>query len=537
MKLEYTVIDEKTVIESIQLERSLANNSKQESSNDRQVEAKEGEPEEPIVFSKIQVLRLSYKNVLRIDNLIGFEALHTLCLDNNVIEDIENISHLVNLTWLDLSFNNISSIQGVENLVNLKDLSLYGNNIETIDKLGSLTQLECISLGRNKINKLENLLYLRQFKKLQVVTLEGNPVCKDPEYRFFVLAYLPNLKYVDYALVGPSEVISAREQYQDELLEAQERETLEKSSEQAAKQHGEYLKTLRAANLIILETLFTDMFSGDKELSKLQMLPGFDTILDSYQHEYRIQVETSVNSGLELSNRYGAEFEKIDAAYNKLTAENELVCIGAVQQFTKRKKIVHQKISSITDPETAKSDLHTDLADLGALNHDLKEQLMTLETQQVQQLKSLLDIFENRAMIIRAQRVEHATSFFRAVEDLENSFASASEDLANDLMEKLVADQLDDLPEETLSLLSDRDTLLMAIQGVHDNHLGKLLAEEDITRDGIINSLTVTVTEMKGRDTKQNRDRVFEIAKIFNGFEADIDSLRTELKRAEDDES
>ena len=42
-------------------------------------------------------LALSFRNVLKIDNLVGFERLVKLELDNNIIERIENIGHLTSL--------------------------------------------------------------------------------------------------------------------------------------------------------------------------------------------------------------------------------------------------------------------------------------------------------------------------------------------------------------------------------------------------------------------------------------------------------
>lgn len=55
---------------------------------------------EGIEFSSVMSLRLDYKNILKIDNLWGFESLVKLQLDNNIIERIENIHFLVNLQWL-----------------------------------------------------------------------------------------------------------------------------------------------------------------------------------------------------------------------------------------------------------------------------------------------------------------------------------------------------------------------------------------------------------------------------------------------------
>ena len=49
---------------------------------------------EPTAFREVKVLLLSYQNILKIDNLIGFDKLVKLQLDNNIIEKIENLSHL-----------------------------------------------------------------------------------------------------------------------------------------------------------------------------------------------------------------------------------------------------------------------------------------------------------------------------------------------------------------------------------------------------------------------------------------------------------
>ena len=65
---------------------------------------------------------------------------------------------------------------------------------------------------------------LRKFKKLHLLNLEGNPASRESEYRSQVLAYLIDLKYLDYAMVVQSEVVAAREQYQDELLDVEEKE-------------------------------------------------------------------------------------------------------------------------------------------------------------------------------------------------------------------------------------------------------------------------------------------------------------------------
>mmetsp|Transcript_10707 Transcript_10707/g.37728 ORF Transcript_10707/g.37728 Transcript_10707/m.37728 type:complete len:409 (-) Transcript_10707:559-1785(-) len=152
-------------------------------------------------------LKLSFKNVRDIDNLIGFQNLTKLCLDNNIIRGIANLDHLVNLTWLDLSFNCISKMAGLSKLSKLTDLSLFNNQIAEIDGLEHCRDLQCLSLGNNQIAALDSVVKLRAFKKLQLLNLEGNPVSKEGEYRMYVLAYLHDLTYFDFSMVLKAETV------------------------------------------------------------------------------------------------------------------------------------------------------------------------------------------------------------------------------------------------------------------------------------------------------------------------------------------
>jgi Leucine-rich repeat len=156
--------------------------------------------------STAPTLRLSYKHILKVDNLQGFGALTKLCLDNNRIERMVNLGHLVHLRWLDLSFNCISRIEGLTSLTALEDLSLYSNRITEVEGLDGCRALQCLSLGRNAIAGLDNIVKLRPFPRLQLVNLEGNPVCREADYRYTALAYLRSMRFHDYVMVDPAEV-------------------------------------------------------------------------------------------------------------------------------------------------------------------------------------------------------------------------------------------------------------------------------------------------------------------------------------------
>ena len=102
-----------------------------------------------MAFSELLELRLSFSNILKIQNLRGLSKLKKLCLDNNIISKIEGLGEeLANLEWLDLSFNNISVVEGLDNLQSLIDLSLFHNRIEVLDAgLDRCQRLNLLSRG------------------------------------------------------------------------------------------------------------------------------------------------------------------------------------------------------------------------------------------------------------------------------------------------------------------------------------------------------------------------------------------------------
>lgn len=123
---------------------------------------------------------------------------------------------------------------------------------------------------------------------------------------------------------------------------------------------------------------------------------------------------------------------------------------------------------------------------------------------------------------------------FRAVEDLENSWFTAVEALATSLIEKLISEDLDDPTDDLIDLLSDKDSLLVSVQGAHDTHLGKLLEQEDRFRENVNAYFASTLAAEKEKHTKANRTRIIEIMEIRSKTEEDLNELEEELAEEDD---
>jgi hypothetical protein len=403
-----------------------------------------------------------------------------LCLDNNIIEEIVNLEHLVNLQWLDLSFNNINEIHGLENLAKLQDVSLYNNHIHTIAGLDSCTQLECLSIGNNSIKQLENLMELRKFKHLRMVNLEGNPVCNDPEYRMFILAHLKSLKYLDYSLVHDSDVITAKEQYQDEMLEIEERETIEDAAGERESQREEHWELLTRANLGPVETLFTDMFKDDTELSKLQQFPGCTELLEDYRANFNVLSEQFKAQGLERLKIREDEYGLFWSALTYMRDESEAEGATIVEAYNKIKKAGFMRAKEVgVEGRTESADFDELRKEAGRMG----ETLMDLEIQQTEKCDDLLDELENTFIEMKATSIDAQQLWFRAVEAFEETFSNGMDKLVSALLEKAQNGLLsDEISDEVKHMLIDRDLCVNAVAGSRDIHVDKLLHREDEMR-------------------------------------------------------
>ncbi|CAL6060037.1 Putative_U2 small nuclear ribonucleoprotein A [Hexamita inflata] len=89
----------------------------------------------------------------------------------------ENRDHiyLLHLIYLDLRCNKLQSINGIEQLQTLKILYLHGNDIQSVTDLLPLKQMN-----------------------LDALTVHGNPLVRQHNYKLFVINQLASLKRLDF---------------------------------------------------------------------------------------------------------------------------------------------------------------------------------------------------------------------------------------------------------------------------------------------------------------------------------------------------
>ena len=517
---------EEVIINDEILLKSIVNDEENE-----EVVKEKGSSDLVSLVPEVQALKLSFSQISVVTNLSGFDQLIKLCLDNNSIKEIDGLDHLVHLEWLDLSFNQISSIRGLDKLTQLKDVSLFSNQITTIeggfDKCGP--SLECLSLGNNQISSLDEILVLRPFC-LKMLTLSGNPVCEEVEYKTTALAFLTNLCYLDYEMVQEREVISAKEQYQDELIDLEDKEGVEREKILKDDQLQEQLGELRVAGIEFAMTSFDDMFSDDTELNKLKHLPGVNELIEQFRSSFKelsdqfIQVgQENYSKKKELSDSYQGDMSSLDGDSNG----QSISLMDEFQKFYKR------FTKQITDNEEITS---AELADLYSRLEVLADILMQKEMKRVDVFERLTDDYEGGYSEIKGVCLDMQQQFFRAVEKQQESFTSDVKQLAFSLMDQLAKEEMSDafLDDEAVMLLSDRESCTNVVVGSHELHTTRLMKKEDEERNNEISSFSKLFRTLREDELSRNRKRILEIFDFGAKIKRDVEELTSPLR--DDDE-
>jgi hypothetical protein len=535
-KIEVQVIDDKLLIEGIINSRVMT-----------EAEAARGGADINLVETAPTILNLSlsFKKIGKIENLVGFDTLTKLCLDNNLITKIVNLHHLVNLKWLDLSFNKIERIEGMDFLTHLEDLSLYSNRISVIEGLEQCKNLQCLSLGHNKIESLEEVKKLRKIRSLRMLTLADNPVCSESEYKMTVLAYIDTIKYLDYALVDVEDRNQAKEQCQDELIDEEEKEGVTQQSLDADKLLNARLDELEEAGIRFAYALFDDMFNEDGEIGKLKHLPGVRELVEQFRGAFKVKSDEYIGAALEKYGEKKGEINDFERAVNTIRGKDDSESTQLIDSFIHSKRAVVALVTDMLNPisqserhrlvrklqdELEKVPVVCSLLDCGLLFlfwNKVCDELMGIELRLVEKFETLVDKFEDRLSEIKAIALDAQQGFFREVEGLEDGFSRALGLLAQDIIEKMARDEIADdyLDEEGLALVSEKDTCLSVISASHDIHINRILKREDEARGTETKRFQEIVGSHKMAERTRNRNRVLEIHEFSTVSQGSLNAL------------
>lgn len=479
-------------------------------------------------------MRLSFRNIIEISNLNNFESLTKLRLDNNIIDRIMNLSHLVHLTWLDLSFNNIRQIEGLDGLSNLTDLSLYHNQIEEIKGLSGCPQLNILSLGHNNILELNQINNLRALKNLRCVCLEGNKVCLEDSYNQHVLAYLTDLKYLDYMLIDKKAVKDALDCHHiDELTDLREREHAHTVKIQQQQAKEAVIQKLKGSFVDCTEDLFEELFSKENETEHLLHLNCYAGLKEDFKEKMSEAIK-NLRDWMEEKNdvrtRKVTAFEK---AVQMAETEGETEAFQMTRGFRRLKKKVLAQLER-EENDTAKVD-----AMVKHLLDELKKlesQLMAAEISLQEIIEEAISEFEARIQVFVGTMQEKREEFFKVLEDHEKFFHNNLLDGAASEVDQFISNadmMLNEADSVKSKLFSNKDEMSGACNQLSETHQAVTQAKDDYMRDQMFSWMKSFFDGHRDRQYTRNRQRISDVREVIEEAEREIAAVSD---TADDDE-
>ncbi|XP_050762033.1 leucine-rich repeat and IQ domain-containing protein 1 [Gymnogyps californianus] len=121
----------------------------------------------------LQNLELSYNRITRIDGLDSLKNLQQLIVDHNQLISTKGLCEAPTLIHLDCSFNHLAQVEGIENCGLLQILKLQGNNLQELPRLENHVLLRELYLDDNSISDMR-MLSLYWLPLLQILLLSQN---------------------------------------------------------------------------------------------------------------------------------------------------------------------------------------------------------------------------------------------------------------------------------------------------------------------------------------------------------------------------
>ncbi|NXR32039.1 DRC3 protein, partial [Zosterops hypoxanthus] len=430
-------------------------------------------------------LQLSFKNILQIANLWPLENLTKLQLDNNFIEKIEGLETLVHLVWLDLSFNSIEAIEGLDTLTKLQDLSLYSNRISKIEHMDTLQELQIFSIGKNNLTILEDVVCLRRLKSLRTLNLSGNPFCSKEHYRLFVVAHLPSLVYLDFKLVSHSTVRflhSLIGKSGSSILQSLCFVNIPALGAGSLQKSGSQKHTAAFVEYLNGSLLFDNLYGEDREVAQLAAIPAVEDLLQAYPSWFVLVSENLYNYGLEEYEKREATVSKFYKRFYEILTVNQQESKRTISDFESQNKRRLDELYQAGSDDIAESKRAQGKENV----HQLWDALMTLEALVSNDLEELLQDFKRSIDVIASAFIETIQGIypFHSIQcrDLENGQHEKLMEIIFATMEKLeeeefgedVEDVEDALPDDVRKLLTDKNTIVNAINVSHHIRLQKI---------------------------------------------------------------
>ncbi|GFO31885.1 leucine-rich repeat-containing protein 49-like protein [Plakobranchus ocellatus] len=228
---------------------------------------------------------LSPHKIRKIENLDSLMKLDVLDLHGNQISKIENLNHLTELRVLNLAGNSISHVDELSGIDSLAELNLRRNKIRTVTEIDLLPNLQRLFLSFNEISSFEDVQCLGDSNSLSEISLDGNPICQEGNYKQTVLRHMQQLKQLDMKRVSEEErrlsLVMARKEEEKRremnkiaMLKEKRRLAINNAKRQWETMQGSMMS--RTSRMVKVTTTMPELFANH-----IGSVPSSDNIMSS----------------------------------------------------------------------------------------------------------------------------------------------------------------------------------------------------------------------------------------------------------------
>ncbi|KAA0169335.1 hypothetical protein FNF27_05453 [Cafeteria roenbergensis] len=485
----------------------------------------------PTLPEEVTSLRLSFRRIPALANLEGLPKLRELRLDNNDIPEIQNLTELTTLTWLDLSFNRIEKIQGLETLAKLTDLALYGNRISELSGLGGCPELQVLSLGRNRISSLSTVKTLRQCSALRALSLDANPCSEEDEYRSYVIAFVPQLTYLDYTAITDRERdgVSRAGVSLEELKAADEADALAGEARQAKEAAIAKTAHLREMHIEAAATALDEILAADPAWQELQKL-------DSLHDPYALIIDVALDLGEKFRTGGSFRHKQIAREIEHFNAAVAAVLASSEAEAAKQVASLAGKIKHLTHAMRAKPPRPPSEADFQALLDEadaMEVSLTQVELMASEQVYGMIDTLDTELSSLKALKLAEHDKFFRSLSIALKSFLDDVAAAGKAVYEAFIIDGdwpagIDEESDVGLALRSKDSAEAMLKEGA-DAMEAHLIQMDDDARKRVNSQCNDAVELARADERERNRVRLGEIAALREAAHLRVEAWTEEL--------
>lgn len=400
------------------------------------------------------------------------------------------------------------------------------------------------------------LQYLKKLKnRLQVLKIEENPFKseeknnKDSLTRNKTIAYLKDLKYLDYRIISDEERQAANDEMKEQLTDNQVEDNANDITEESKASLAELKEAMIEITQHFVKYIITKdennylKLRGFKKLEELKnALEGeLDPLLQKYQADMKLLIKNR-NAMIKFS------LEKLANAEHQA----EEISIEKINQYQKMLKQKYREIERQRSKEDQLFDGTPHEKELLIKLVDLKNELLEVEIKLQSALRQAIDEFKqfestkNREMTdLTSKFSEEATLCFQDQfnNKLEEEFKTEKAQRLENNTELNDDDYMESLKEEfvkegnratyELFLEEDDDELKETVSGFKENIDKEIREAETLISNNIKNAINNLEKEINDKQLARNRSIVLEILDTINSFEAGIRQKFTAWRNAD----